>query len=70
MSDPPSLALDVFHDEGATALFRAIEERKWHDALDIIRIFPEQAQTWVVSKESRWRRLPLHEVSLNLHCNL
>ena len=70
MSDPPSLALDVFHDEGATALFRAIEERKWHDALDIIRIFPEQAQTWVVSKESRWRRLPLHEVSLNLHSNL
>ena len=70
MSDPPCLTFDVFHDEGATALFRAIEERKWHEALDIIRTFPEQAQTWVVSKESRWRRLPLHEVSLNMHSNL
>ena len=56
-------ASEVFYNNGATPLFLAIDEAKWHDALDIARSFPEQIRTWVLFKESKWRRLPIHEVS-------
>jgi hypothetical protein len=62
---------EVFYCEGATALFLAIEETEWRDALDIAEACPEQVRTWVRStgtenttfEWSMWRRLPIHEVS-------
>jgi hypothetical protein len=62
---------EVLYSGGATALFLAIEETEWRDALDIAEAKPDQVQTWVRStgtenttfEWSMWRRLPIHEVS-------
>ena len=63
---------EVLYQEAATALFLAIEEMEWREALDIIQESPEQVKTWVRSKGTEnttfdwsvWRRLPIHEVCL------
>lgn len=63
--------IEVLYNDGATPLFRAIEETEWREALDIAEDDPEQVRTWVRStgtanttfKWSMWKRLPIHEVS-------
>ena len=61
---------EVLYQDGATPLFKAIEEVKWRDALRITKESPYQVFTWVRSTGTQnttfdwslWRRLPLHEV--------
>jgi hypothetical protein len=61
---------EVLYQEGATPLFKAIEEANWREALRITRDSPYQVYTWVKSTGTQnttfdwslWRRLPLHEV--------
>ena len=55
----------------ATALFKAIEDTRWAEALELCERVPSQASIWVKSTGtenttfgwSLWRRLPIHEVS-------
>ena len=73
-NSPSSPEREVLYNDGATALFLAIEETDWRDALDISEANPEQVRTWVRStgtenttfEWSMWRRLPIHEVSMRL----
>jgi hypothetical protein len=61
---------EVLYQDGATPLFKAIEEVNWREALRITRDSPGQVFTWVKSTGTQnttfdwslWRRLPLHEV--------
>jgi len=62
---------EVLYQEGATPLFKAIEEMNWRDALRLTEESPRQARIWVKSTGTQnttfdwslWRRLPAHEVS-------
>jgi hypothetical protein len=66
---------EVLYQDGATALFCALEECQWENALDILddsKRGEKQLRTWVKTKQqehqtaftwSLWRRLPIHEVS-------
>jgi hypothetical protein len=59
----------VYHHEGATPLFLAIEENDWNNALSLAQESPKQVRTWVKSTGtvgttfdwSVWKRLPVHE---------
>jgi predicted lactoylglutathione lyase len=61
----------VLHNEGATELFKCIEEVDWERAASALSRHPEQAAVWVVSTGtvnttfnwSLWKRLPLHEAA-------
>lgn len=61
----------VLYNEGATPLFRSIEESDWDGAAKILEEHPEQASVWVESTGtvsttfnwSLWKRLPLHEAA-------
>ena len=57
------------YDEGATALYRNIENKDWDAALQRVSMAPEEAKTWVSRREhdsekTRWRLLPLHAVCI------
>ena len=57
------------YDHGATALYRAIENKDWDAALQRLDLAPEEAKTWVSRREpgtdkTRWRLLPLHAVCI------
>jgi len=57
------------YDQGATALYRAIENKDWDAALLRLEMAPEEAKTWVSRREpgtekTRWRLLPLHAVCI------
>ena len=57
------------YDHGATALYRAIENKDWDAALQRLELAPEEAKTWVSRREpgtekTRWRLLPLHAVCI------
>jgi hypothetical protein len=61
----------VFYNDGATELFKCIEEGLWDRASKSLRNHPEQASIWVISTGtldttfnwSKWKRLPLHEAA-------
>lgn len=63
--------LEVLYQDGATPLFKAIEEVNWREAHKIVQECPNQVSVWVKSTGTQnttfdwslWRRLPLHEVS-------
>lgn len=62
--------LEVLYQDGATPLFKAIEEVNWRESHRIIQECPNQVRAWVKSTGTQnttfdwslWRRLPLHEV--------
>jgi ankyrin repeat protein len=61
--------LEADYDEGATALYRNIENKDWDAALHRVTMAPEEAKTWVSRREhdsekTRWRLLPLHAVCI------
>jgi ankyrin repeat protein len=61
--------LEADYDEGATALYRNIENKDWDAALHRVSMAPEEAKTWVSRRENdsdktRWRLLPLHAVCI------
>lgn len=65
-----NISEDALYMDGATPLFKAIEEVNWREALLLVNEFPDQVKTWVRSTGtesttfdwSLWRRLPIHEV--------
>ncbi|CAB9515601.1 expressed unknown protein [Seminavis robusta] len=65
----PTQVKEAVYQDGATPLFKAIEEVNWREALRITEESPSQAFTWVKSTGTQnttfdwslWRRLPLHE---------
>lgn len=61
--------LEADYDQGATFLYRAIEEKDWDAALSRLNKNPDEARTWVSRREpgsskTRWRLLPLHAVCI------
>jgi hypothetical protein len=60
----------VLYNEGATPLFKAIEEQDWKQVERICSNEPNQASIWVISTGtvqttfnwSLWKRLPIHEL--------
>lgn len=60
---------EVLYQDGATPLFKAIEEANWREALRLVHESPNQVKAWVKSTGTQnttfdwslWRRLPLHE---------
>ena len=57
------------YDQGATALYRAIENKDWDAAMARLDTAPDEARTWVSRREpgtdkTRWRLLPLHAVCI------
>ena len=57
------------YDEGATDLYRRIENKDWDGALSRLEVAPVEAKTWVSRREygsekTRWRLLPLHAVCI------
>jgi hypothetical protein len=57
------------YDEGATDLYRRIENKDWDGALSRLEKYPVEAKTWVSRREyhsdkTRWRLLPLHAVCI------
>jgi ankyrin repeat protein len=57
------------YDDGATTLYRNIENKDWDAALHRVSMAPEEAKTWVSRREhdsdkTRWRLLPLHAVCI------
>jgi ankyrin repeat protein len=57
------------YDEGATDLYRRIENKDWDGALSRLEMAPVEAKTWVSRREygsekTRWRLLPLHAVCI------
>lgn len=57
------------YDEGATDLYRRIENKDWDGALSRLEHAPIEAKTWVSRREyssdkTRWRLLPLHAVCI------
>jgi len=57
------------YDEGATDLYRRIENKDWDGALSRLEDAPIEAKTWVSRREYntdkvRWRLLPLHAVCI------
>jgi len=60
------------YDDGATALYKLIENKNWDSAIQRAQNYPEEARTWVSRKDRRhdgghrgkggvrWRLLPLH----------
>ena len=61
----------ILYNDGATALFKCIEEGTWARATEILLTHPEQASIWILSTGtmnttfnwSKWKRLPLHEAA-------
>lgn len=59
--------LEVDYDQSPTTLYRAIEQKDWDTALNVLS--PDQAKTWVSRRDAttgktRWRLLPLHAVCI------
>jgi len=57
------------YDQGATVLYRSIENKDWDAAMQRLETAPEEAKTWVSRREpgtekTRWRLLPLHAVCI------
>ncbi|GKY94475.1 hypothetical protein MPSEU_000413400 [Mayamaea pseudoterrestris] len=57
------------YDEGATLLYRHIENKDWDQALGRLEGAPVEAKTWVFRREAnsektRWRLLPIHAVCI------
>jgi len=57
------------YDDGATDLYRRIENKDWDGALHRLEQAPLEAKTWVSRREygterTRWRLLPLHAVCI------
>jgi hypothetical protein len=69
--DSKSGVKEVLYKDGATPLFKAIEECRWTEAFALLESRPDEVCTWVSSTGtenttfgwSLWRRLPIHEVS-------
>jgi hypothetical protein len=60
---------EIDYDEGATELYRCIENKHWDGALSRLEMAPLEAKTWVFRREPstnkvRWRLLPLHAVCI------
>jgi hypothetical protein len=60
---------EVDYDNGATDLYRYIENKDWDAALSRLESYPIEAKTWVLrnepnSRKVRWRLLPLHAVCI------
>jgi hypothetical protein len=61
----------ILYNEGATELFKCIEEGMWDRATKLLQSNPEQASIWIISTGtvnttfnwSKWTRLPLHEAA-------
>ena len=61
----------VLYTNGATELFKCIEEGMWERGTEILHSHPEQASIWILSTGtmnttfnwSKWKRLPLHEAA-------
>ena len=61
----------VLYNDGATELFKCIEEGVWDRGTEILQTHPEQASIWILSTGtmnttfnwSKWKRLPLHEAA-------
>lgn len=57
------IALSIY-DKNKTQLFRLIEAKKWHDAVEYAKANPMEASIWVARLERnenvRWRLTPLH----------
>ena len=77
MTDPPQThvvpsKLEVDFDKNITALYEAITNCRWSEAVSIAKVNPNEARTWVVryyeneggdeddEPEIMWRFLPLH----------
>jgi hypothetical protein len=66
-----SMANTILYNDGATELFKCIEEGMWHRATALLQERPEQASIWILSTGtmnttfnwSKWKRLPLHEAA-------
>lgn len=62
LRSPPPIEVD--YDINPTRLYKLIESKDWQGTVDRTRSNPEEAQTWVMRKESdgklRWKLLPLH----------
>ena len=63
---------EVSYEEGATELFRAIENCDWDTAIELCRDEVNDVKIWVTNSGDKnstlfnwnvWRRLPIHEVS-------
>ena len=63
---------EVSYEEGATELFRAIENCDWDTAIELCRDEVNDVRIWVTNSGDKnstlfnwnvWRRLPIHEVS-------
>jgi ankyrin repeat protein len=71
-SSAPSMRYDepeADYDDGATDLYRRIENKDWDGALSRLEVNPIEAKTWVSRREhnsekTRWRLLPLHAVCI------
>jgi len=55
------------YQEGTTKLFRLIQDERWEDVCNRVKVEPSEAKDWVVrsGKEDTWTRLPLHEACLH-----
>lgn len=61
----------VLYNDGATELFKCIEEGMWERGTELLQTHPEQASIWILSTGtvnttfnwSKWKRLPLHEAA-------
>lgn len=61
----------ILYNDGATELFKCIEEGTWERATELLHTHPEQASIWILSTGtmnttfnwSKWKRLPLHEAA-------
>ena len=61
----------ILYNDGATELFKCIEEGMWVRGTEILHSHPEQASIWILSTGtmnttfnwSKWKRLPLHEAA-------
>lgn len=57
------------YDDGATELYRCIENKDWDGALSRLEKSPVESKTWVFRREYegnkvRWRLLPIHAVCI------
>jgi hypothetical protein len=61
----------ILYNDGATELFKCIEEGMWDRATNLLQYHPEQASIWILSTGtmnttfnwSKWKRLPIHEAA-------
>jgi len=66
-TDRPDDHLEADYDQGATELYRCIENKDWDGALRRLENRPVESKTWVSRRDAqrmRWRLLPLHAVCI------